>query len=40
MNMSASEREEFVKKEKDFFKFHRGFSHFQDFLGSEKEEKK
>ena len=33
MNMSADERKEFVEKEKDFFRFNRGFSHFHDFFG-------
>jgi len=39
MNMSADERKEFVEKEKDFFKFHRGFSHFRDFSGNGEDEK-
>ena len=38
MNMSADERKEFVEKEKDFFRFHRGFSHFRDSFGDEKPE--
>ena len=33
MNMSADERKEFIEKEKDFFKFNRGFSHFHEFFG-------
>jgi hypothetical protein len=32
MNMSAEERKEFIEKEKDFFKFNRGFSHFHEFF--------
>jgi hypothetical protein len=32
MNMTDDERKAFVKKEKDFLRFHRGFSHFHDFF--------
>ncbi|MDR0472111.1 MAG: hypothetical protein LBH43_00305 [Treponema sp.] len=40
MNMSDEERKEFLEKEKDFFKFHRRFSHFNDcFRDGEKTEK-
>jgi hypothetical protein len=38
MNMSADERKEFIEKEKDFFKTHRGFSHFHCSFGDEKPE--
>ena len=38
MNMSADERKEFVEKEKDFFKLHRGFSRFHEFFDEEKPE--
>jgi hypothetical protein len=37
MNMSAEDRKEFMEKEKDFFKFHRGFSPPHDFFGDEEE---
>ena len=40
MNMSADERKDFLEKEKDFFRFHRGSSHFQDFFGDGEENKK
>jgi len=36
MNMSEEERKEFIEKEKDFFKFNRRFSHFQDFFGDKE----
>jgi hypothetical protein len=36
MNMSEDERKEFVEKEKDFFKFNRGFSHLHGFFDNEK----
>jgi len=32
MNMSEEERKEFIEKEKDFFKFNRGFSHLHEFF--------
>jgi hypothetical protein len=32
MNMTADERKAFVEKEKDFLRFHRGFSCFRDFF--------
>jgi hypothetical protein len=35
MNMSDDERKEFIKKERDFFKFNRGF-HMHEFFGDEK----
>ena len=37
MNMSAEERKGFIEKEKDFFRFRRGFSRFHDFFGEEEE---
>ena len=40
MNMSEEERKEFIEKEKDFFKFHRGFSRFPGFFDGEEEPKK
>jgi hypothetical protein len=36
MNMSREERKEFFEKEKDFFKFHHRFSHFNGFFGDEE----
>jgi len=36
MSMSADERKEFIEKEKDFFKSHRGFSRFHDFFDDGK----
>ena len=38
MNMSADERKEFIEKEKDFFKYQRGFSHLHDFFGDREDE--
>ena len=40
MGMSEEERKEFMEKEKDFFRFHRGFSGFPGFCNDEKESKK
>jgi ABC-type multidrug transport system fused ATPase/permease subunit len=40
MNMSAEERKEFMEKEKDFFKFNRGFSRFHEFFDDENGNKK
>ena len=40
MGMSEEERKEFMQKEKDFFRFHRGFSDFPGFFNDEKESKK
>ena len=40
MNMSADERKEFIEKEKDFSKFHGGFSRFHEFYGDEKPEQR
>jgi hypothetical protein len=37
MNMSAEERKEFIEKEKDFFRFNRGFSHSREFFGDDEE---
>jgi hypothetical protein len=34
MNMSEDERKEFIEKEKDFFKFNRGFSRFHEFFAN------
>jgi len=38
MNMSDDERKEFIEKEKDFFKFNRRFSHFQDLFGDKEKQ--
>ena len=40
MNMSEEERKEFMEKERDFFKFNRGFAHFHGFPCDEGEQKK
>lgn len=37
MNMSDDERAEFMKKERDFFKFHNRFAHFHGHFGDERE---
>ncbi|MCL1954820.1 MAG: hypothetical protein FWF68_06055 [Spirochaetes bacterium] len=36
LNMSDEERKEFIEKEKDFFKFNRGFSRFHDFFANDE----
>ena len=40
MNMSEEERKEFMEKEKEFFSFHRGFSHSRDPFHNNESEKK
>ena len=37
MGMNEDERREFMAKEKDFFNFHRRFSHLHDLFGDEGE---
>jgi hypothetical protein len=37
MNMTDDERKAFVEKEKDFLRFHRGFSRFHDFFDGDGE---
>jgi hypothetical protein len=37
MNMTDEERKAFIKKEKDFMCFHRGFSRFHDLFGEDGE---
>ena len=37
MNMNADEREEFIEKEKEFFKFNMRFSHLNDCFGGGEE---
>jgi len=36
MGMNEEERKEFFAKEKDFFKYHRRFSHMDDFFGDDE----
>jgi len=40
MNMSEEERKGFMEKEKEFFNFHRGFSHSRDPFHNDEREKK
>jgi hypothetical protein len=40
MNMSEAERKEFMEKEKDFFDFHRRFSHPRDPFYNDERDKK
>jgi hypothetical protein len=37
MNMTDEERKAFIAKEKDFLRFHRGFSRFHDFFDGDGE---
>ena len=40
MDMSEEERKEFMEREKEFFDFHRGFSHPRDPFRNDEKEKK